>query len=284
MKINKITPTGKPSFVTVSETIFQVAENPALVAQAVRVFLSNQRQGTSKVQSRSEVTRTKAKWYKQKGTGRARHGSRNAPIFVGGGVAHGPTGAENWQLSMSQKQKNLALKTALSTQIENIAVSDIPLETEGKTKYAQRFIDLITKIKNDKCLLVYDRQTEAKVWRAFANLPKVLLQSAQSLTTYQVAGADKIIFTTRALVILSDRLDKPASKPAATTEKPKKSSVSEKNSSDIKVIKEEVKAAVKKSKPPATKAVKSLSKKPASKKTTPAKKKTVLKPATKVKK
>ncbi|RMF35123.1 MAG: 50S ribosomal protein L4, partial [Chloroflexi bacterium] len=70
--------------------IFQAPINTALMHQALVRQLANARQGTHKTKSRGEVNRTKAKWYRQKGTGRARHGSRNAPIFVGGGIAHGP--------------------------------------------------------------------------------------------------------------------------------------------------------------------------------------------------
>ena len=76
----------------VSGKIFGAKVNPSLVNQAVRVYLSNQRQASARTKSRGEVKVTKAKIWRQKGTGRARHGSRNAPIFVGGAKAHGPTG------------------------------------------------------------------------------------------------------------------------------------------------------------------------------------------------
>src|SRR3990172_10907754 len=70
--------------------IFEVEVNRGLVHQAYVRQMANARMGTAKTKTRGEVNRTTAKWYRQKGTGRARHGSRSAPIFVGGGVAHGP--------------------------------------------------------------------------------------------------------------------------------------------------------------------------------------------------
>src|SRR3989344_8061779 len=70
--------------------VFGAKINQPLMAQAVRVYLANQRQGNAHTKSRGEITLTTAKWYRQKGTGRARHGAKSAPIFVGGGVAHGP--------------------------------------------------------------------------------------------------------------------------------------------------------------------------------------------------
>src|SRR5690554_4960009 len=105
MKLTVITATSKASSIEVSDAVFGQKANPTLLAQAVRVYLSNLRQGTSKVKTRSEVSRTRAKWYRQKGTGNARHGARSAPIFVGGGVAHGPNGQQNWTKSLSRKMK-----------------------------------------------------------------------------------------------------------------------------------------------------------------------------------
>jgi len=205
MKIPKITPTGKESSVLVKDEIFAIKPNLSLLAQADRVYLSNQRQSTSKVKTRSEVARTTAKWYKQKGTGRARHGSRNAPIFVGGGVAHGPTGLENWKLFLPSRLKALALKSALSAQIKVIVVSDIPLETEGKTKHAKRFIDLVKK-KDERCLIVYNAKKEVAIKRSFANLQGVLLVTSSLLTAHHILSADKVVFTTSGLSSLTDRL------------------------------------------------------------------------------
>ena len=247
MKVNKITPTGKPIEVTVPEEIFAVEANKPLIAQAIRVYLSNQRQGTSQAKTRSDVARTKAKWYKQKGTGRARHGSRNAPIFVGGGVAHGPKGVENWQLSMPTKQKLLSLKSALSMQVKNTVISDIPLETEGKTKYAKRFVDLLTKKTDEKILLIYKSPEENKIKRAFTNLPKVVIQSARSLTTYQVAGADKIVLTSQGLnnlesrlIVKKDKVAQPASSVAVSKESTKSLKISKSTSKSSSVTKKPV--------------------------------------------
>lgn len=268
MEIKKITPTGKQSTVIASDEIFALAPNRTLIAQAIRVYLSNQRQGTSKVKTRSAVARTTAKWYKQKGTGRARHGSRNAPIFVGGGVAHGPTGLENWQLKLSNKQKILALKSVLSAQVGIVVVSDIPLETEGKTKYAQRFLDVVAQ-NRENCLLIYDQETETQVWRSFANIANVELQSARSLTTYHVAAADKIILTTKGLAALTQRLEAPAKE-----EKPKTDKVTDKElvTAKVKVAKPAAKKIV--TKKPIIKATKKVTtKKIATKKTTKVSKK-----------
>jgi len=93
--------------------VFEGAVNVALMHQALVRQLSNARLGTHKTKTRGENNRSKAKWYRQKGTGRARHGSRNAPIFVGGGVAHGPM-PRSYEKKMPKKMRQAALRSALS--------------------------------------------------------------------------------------------------------------------------------------------------------------------------
>ena len=97
--------------------VFAATENKSLLAQAVRVYLVNQRQGNVKVKTRSEVIGSTRKIYRQKGTGKARHGAIKAPIFVGGGVAHGPKQKE-YNLKFNKKEKKLALYGALSSKLK----------------------------------------------------------------------------------------------------------------------------------------------------------------------
>src|SRR3989338_11153263 len=91
---------GKSGTINLPEQLFAAKVNPQLMAQAVRVFLSNQRKAHAKSKTRGEIIRTTRKWYRQKGTGRARHGAQSAPLFVGGAKAHGPRGHQNYQLDM----------------------------------------------------------------------------------------------------------------------------------------------------------------------------------------
>ena len=93
--------------------IFEVEVNVGLMHQAYVRQMANARLGTHKTKTRGEINRTKAKWYRQKGTGRARHGARSAPIFVGGGVAHGPQ-PRKYSQKMPRKMRRQALRCALS--------------------------------------------------------------------------------------------------------------------------------------------------------------------------
>lgn len=240
MNITKITPTGKEATLIVSDALFATQVNKPLIAQAIRVYLANQRQGTSAVQTRSNVNRTKAKVYRQKGTGNARHGSRNAPIFVGGGVAHGPSGEQNWSLSLSKKQKLAALTSALTLQSAQTVVSDIPLETSGKTKYAAQFLKSIGP-KFRKCLLVLHTNT-VSTRRSFANIPSVTICSVAKLNVLDVMSADIIVFTSQAITDLEQRFVK-----ENKTEKAKSAvvPVETKNQAKTKIVKPAVKKTVK---------------------------------------
>ncbi len=219
MKLKVITATSKSSTIEVSDSIFAQKSNSVLLAQAIRVYLSNLRQGSSKVKTRSEVSRTKAKWYKQKGTGNARHGSKNAPIFVGGGVAHGPTGNENWTKALSRKMKAQALRVALSVQADKVVVTDNLNSLGGKTAEAAK---LLTKmIDNPGKVLVVLTEGSELIRRSLRNMDFVLTVPALELNALQVANADTVIFTKESLKVLETRLakDKSEEVPAKKTAK-----------------------------------------------------------------
>lgn len=243
MKLTVITATSKTSSVEVSDAVFGQKANPTLLAQAVRVYLSNLRQGSSKVKTRSEVNRTRAKMYRQKGTGGARHGARSAPIFVGGGVAHGPNGQQNWTKSLSRKMKAQALRVALSTQADKIVVTENLNGLKGKTAEAAK---LLTKMLGDlnKTLVVLGENSEL-MFRSLRNMETVLPVQATNLTALQVASADKIVFTKDSLTLLETRLA-PATKEKKASAKKVSPLVAPKKAAAPKAVKKTTKPTAKK--------------------------------------
>lgn len=208
MKLTTYTKTGAKSKTStdVNEIIFNSKVNKDLLSQAIRVYLSNQRQGTSQVKTRSAVIRTKKKWFKQKGTGNARHGSRNAPIFVGGGVAHGPKGLTHWRLKLTKRLKAQALVAALSAQKQNLMVCDAIEDLNGKTKAAAQLFDKMN-LTGTKILVVLAEAKENTL-KSMRNLPRVIVTRAVRLNIYEVALADKIIISTAAVKTIEERLGK----------------------------------------------------------------------------
>jgi large subunit ribosomal protein L4 len=169
--------------------IFGAKINNALMSQAVRVYLINQRQGTSKTKHRGEVDRTTKKIYQQKGTGQARHGSRRAPIYVGGGKVFGPT-PRDLSLNISKKMKTLALFSALSSKLKDNEIKIVKgLEAiTPKTKLMVKVLGNLKVNNGLKVLLVMPKagkETE-NVYRASRNIEGLEILSANLLNTYKV--------------------------------------------------------------------------------------------------
>lgn len=237
----------------IKSPILEGKNNETLIAQALRVYTSNQRQGTVKVQTRSDVTRTKKKWYKQKGTGGARHGARSANIFVGGGAVHGPSGKRNWSLNLSKKMKNQAFIEVLTkqAQAERIVICDELKNLDGKTKVGY---DLIKSyIENYNRVLVLIDKSNDLILRSLKNIDNVLLKTAQDVSLLEISLASVIIVSNDAFQCLEKRLLKTEKKPVAIKKQEKKEIVKTEKKEVVKKAKPKIKTESKKTTKQATK-------------------------------
>ncbi len=203
--INVIDINGKKvGSATLPDELFGTEVNQQLLAQAVRVYLSNQRQATAKTKTRSEINATTSKWYRQKGTGRARHGAKSAPIFVGGGVAHGPSGTQNYSLAMSKQMKRKALACALSLKLSQgeVVVLDGIGKVESRTKAAAKVLQNLSLYGAKSSLIVY--QPSENITRSWSNLEKSRLMQAHMLNTYSVLNGGTLIIDKQTLTNLKD--------------------------------------------------------------------------------
>lgn len=174
--------------------------NNKLLAQSVRVYLANQRQGTASTKTRGEVTGSTRKIYRQKGTGRARHGDIKAPIFVGGGVVGGPK-PKDFSLKISKKQRRKALFGALSLKFKNkeiIGLSNKFLEIKPKTKNLVNFFKK-TNLEEDKKLLIVPEKEANNLRLAARNIPGVKIMTVNSINCYQVLNHQKILIIDKAI-------------------------------------------------------------------------------------
>ncbi|MBQ6435978.1 50S ribosomal protein L4 [bacterium] len=191
--------------VTVSTSkIFAGEVNEQLLSQALRVYRANLRQATARTKTRSEVNRTKKKWFKQKGTGNARHGAQTPALFVGGGVAHGPTGEQNYHRNLTTKMKLSALRSSLIAQLPNIFIEDKVASVDGKTKTGVKA--LADKLTADKRVLVIVDDKTPEIVRTYNNLEMVYVTTAERVNVLQTANADTIVMTKKALANLEKRL------------------------------------------------------------------------------
>jgi len=203
-KLDLYTITGKSTEkIDLPPEIFGVKINSPLMAQAVRVYLSNQRKAHAHAKTRGQVTGSTRKIFRQKGTGHARHGSLSAPIFVGGGMAHGPSGEQNYKLTMSQKMKKAALFSALTSKFtaKEILVLKVPEKLLPKTQEMVKiFKNLELKVSSKISLILADKNEN--ITRAGRNIAGVKLMKANNLNTYEVLNGGKLIFMDNSLPVL----------------------------------------------------------------------------------
>lgn len=181
--------------------IFEVEINTGLMHQAYVRQMANARLGTHNTLNRGEVNLTKMKWYRQKGTGRARHGSQNAPIFVGGGVAHGPH-PRKYTKQMPKKMRRQAIRSALSALLRDeqlVFVDSLSIDTP-KTKEMRGILENLAGKESKTLVLLADR--DDNVQRSVNNLPNAQTLRASYLNIRDLLQSDKVIVPLDALEVI----------------------------------------------------------------------------------
>jgi len=184
----------------------KVTINPKTLAQYVHVYLTNQRQGTVSAKTRGEIIGSTKKIYKQKGTGRARHGSRKAPIFVGGGVVGGPR-PRSFSARFNKQQLTKTLQAALVTKLREksiIIFEDAALQTTAKTKVFAKMFNQINP-KHYECLLILTGDNK-NARQACNNIPYISMEILRNLNPYIILRYKLIIMTASTLGELSKQL------------------------------------------------------------------------------
>lgn len=190
--------------IELQDNIFAIEPNKPVMHQALVRQLANARQGTHSTKSRGQVNGTTAKWYRQKGTGRARHGDRKAPIFVGGGVAHGPK-PRSYRKKMPKKMRRLALRSALSVKAsaEQIIVLDQIEFDEPKTK---NMVDALDNLAVDGSVIVLLFERNENVERSIRNLSNVKYLRTNYLNIRDLLGYDYVIIPKASVEVISEML------------------------------------------------------------------------------
>ncbi|MEZ4668321.1 MAG: 50S ribosomal protein L4 [Anaerolineae bacterium] len=202
MKVPVLNMTGKEiKKIDLPADIFEVEVNTGLMHQAYVRQMANARLGTAKVQRRGEVNRTSAKWYRQKGTGRARHGSRDATQFVGGGRPKGPV-PHKYTKDMPRKMRQQAIRCALSALLRDnqlVFVDALKLDAP-KTKEMRQILDAVAG-KDSKTLVVV-AQGHDNVVNSIHNLDKTHVILANYLNMRDLLQADRVIVPLDALEVI----------------------------------------------------------------------------------
>ncbi len=193
----------KAGTVELPDDIFGLEPRNDLIHRMVKYQLAKRRAGTGKTKGRAEINGTGAKMYKQKGTGKARHSTKKAPIFRGGGKAHGPV-LRDFAISMQKKVRALALKHALSAKVksEDLVVLEKAEVKEPKTKALK---SQLAKLGLTSALIISGEEVEKNFDLAARNIAEIDVLPVQGINVYDILRRDKLVLTKDALVALEAR-------------------------------------------------------------------------------
>lgn len=195
--------TGKAKSLTLSDGIFSLEPRRDILSRVVRWQLARRQQGTHSVKTRSEGSYSKSKIYRQKGTGGARHGDRNAPIFRKGGVYKGPT-PRSHNHKLNKEFRRLGIKHALSSKVSSGKITFIE-EIKPKFDKTKDLVKILDKY-NWHNLLIIDEQDSAKGLAKFTRrLTNRDVLSVDGINVYDILRRDKIVITSAALKQLEEK-------------------------------------------------------------------------------
>ncbi|PWE55552.1 50S ribosomal protein L4 [Metarhizobium album] len=204
MELNVKTLEGKDAgTVSISDAIFGLEPREDILARMIRWQLAKKQQGTHQSQTRGEVSRTGAKMYKQKGTGRARHHSARAPQFRGGAKAHGPV-SRSHEHDLPKKVRALALRHALSAKLksEDVIVLDQLVAAEAKTKALS---GAFASLGLTNALFIGGAELDNNFKLAARNIPNIDVLPIQGINVYDILRCGKLVLSKAAVEALEER-------------------------------------------------------------------------------
>ena len=206
MKLHVINLDGKSTEdIELSDKIFSLKPNKKLIQSIVDWQINHFKQRTAKTKQRGEIKGSTKKIYAQKGTGGARHSSRKAPLFVGGGVAHGPKGAVYKVKKINKKVRKIGLAHTLSQKNKLntlFVVQDIKKEIT-KTKIFNSFLE---KYKLNNSLIISDKSSKLKIIKSARNIPNIKIIEEDGTNIYDLLKYNNVIFTTSSIISIQKRL------------------------------------------------------------------------------
>ncbi len=195
MKIDKINLDGKKDTIEVLDAIVSAKINKKLVSSLLYKTNANYKGRKAKTKQKNEIIGSTSKIYAQKGTGNARHASRKAPIFVGGGVAHGPKGEDNYKtrkINKSEKKKSISSLITEKNNEKNLLIFSDFKNAITKTKEMNK---ILQKFEAQNSLIILDKISKDKIIRSIKNIPNIKVTDINHFSSYDVIKFKKIIFT-----------------------------------------------------------------------------------------
>ena len=205
MKIEKLNLDGKKGSIEVLDKIFSAKINNKLVSAVLYKTNANYKGRRAKTKQQNEVSGPTSKIYAQKGTGNARHASKKAPIFVGGGIAHGPKGQlayKTRKLNKSEKKNSVASLISEKNKNKNLLVFSDFVKEIKKTK---EIFQIIKKFELTNSLMILDKSSKDKIERSIRNIPNLKVTDVNHFSAFDIVKFKKIVFTETSVKELEKR-------------------------------------------------------------------------------
>jgi 50S ribosomal protein L4, bacterial/organelle len=205
MKIDKINLNGEKSSIEVLDKIFASKINKQLVSNVLYKTNSNYKGRKAKTKQKNEIIGSTAKIYSQKGTGNARHASRKAPIFVGGGVAHGPKGEDNYKirkLNKSEKKLSIASLITEKNKLKNLMIFN---DFDKEIKKTKEMNNILKKFEANNALLILDKLSRNNIYKSAKNIPNIKVTDINHFSAFDIVKYKKLIFTITSVKELEKR-------------------------------------------------------------------------------
>jgi large subunit ribosomal protein L4 len=205
MKIDKLNLDGKKSSIEVLDKVFSAKINKKLVSNVLYKTNANYKGRHAKTKQQNEVAGPTSKIYAQKGTGGARHASRKAPIFVGGGIAHGPKGELSYKkrkLNKSEKKNSVA--SLISEKIKNNNLM-IFTDFSSEIKKTKEMSAIVKKFELSNSLIILDKSSKEKIEKSIRNIPNIKVTDANHFSSFDIIKFKKVVFTESSVKELEKR-------------------------------------------------------------------------------
>ena len=205
MKIDKLSLDGKKDSIEVLDKIFSGKIYKQLVNNVLYKTNANYKGRRAKTKQKNEIIGSTAKIYAQKGTGGARHASRKAPIFVGGGVAHGPKGQSNYKKrKLNKTEKKLSITSLISqkNKLNNLVVLN---DFKNEIKKTKEMNKILIKFEISNSLIILDKSSKDKIYKSSKNIPKIKVTDINHFSAFDIVKYKKIVFTETAVKELEKR-------------------------------------------------------------------------------
>ena len=205
MKIDKLNLDGKKDSIEVLDKIFSAKINKQLVSNVLYKTNANYKGRKAKTKQKNEIIGSTAKIYSQKGTGNARHASKKAPIFVGGGVAHGPKGESNYKIrKLNKSEKKLSVASLISekNRSKNLIIFN---DFSSEIKKTKEMNSIINKLEITNSLIILDKNSKEKIEKSVRNIPNVKVTDVNHFSAYDIIKFKKVVFTESSVKELEKR-------------------------------------------------------------------------------